>query len=317
MRKKLFLAMPTAFLLAVCLGLSACISPQSTGANPPQESAITKGNYKFCTSFPSLANPFYAALNSAIKTAVTEAGDSLIPLDPGGYHSSQVNQIEDMLTEGIDAVFFAAVDPAAIEPTLKSLQNANVASINLGPAAGALPFATFSVLPNYEQAAGLCAQDALARLPGGGNFAILQNAEDAVENAAALILQAQLLNGNWLEVANFHSAQNLEQSEFDAFLQENTKTLKAIFATSDAAAIAAVQSLQNAGIKEGSIMVYSIGAGAEAKNLIAGAWLTASAGQSPENVAKTAVYTAYAFMAGDKPEKEQKCAQVLFTAENI
>ena len=171
------------FLLAaaLCLGLCSCIpkgdaeSIQSSGNLPialekPVDEAqrLEMGGFKFCASFPSMANPFYSVVNHAIKTAVQANGDSLVTLDPGGDQATQITQIEDMISEGIDVMILAPVDPAGIRPALEALQAADVPVINTAVRVQDEALADCMVVSDADAAGTLCAGDVLERRARGG-----------------------------------------------------------------------------------------------------------------------------------------------------
>ncbi|MBQ6981639.1 MAG: substrate-binding domain-containing protein, partial [Synergistaceae bacterium] len=85
--KKLFVA-----FLAVCLIVSAA-------------SVVSAQGKKFGATYMTMNNPFFGVMNDAIKAAVEANGDTLLTLDPALDPVKQISQIEDMVAQGVDAIF--------------------------------------------------------------------------------------------------------------------------------------------------------------------------------------------------------------------
>ena len=47
-------------------------------------------------------NPFFVALQGAIQEVVEENGDELVAMDPANDSNKQVDQIEDLISRGIE-----------------------------------------------------------------------------------------------------------------------------------------------------------------------------------------------------------------------
>ena len=50
-------------------------------------------------------NPFFVALEGAIREVVEAHGDTLISLDPQNSNEKQLSQVEDLISQGIVAIF--------------------------------------------------------------------------------------------------------------------------------------------------------------------------------------------------------------------
>ncbi len=68
-----------------------------------------------------LSNPFFAILEETIREQVEKNGDRLITVDPDMDPIKQISQIEELITQKIDAIFINPVDWEAIKPALVSL----------------------------------------------------------------------------------------------------------------------------------------------------------------------------------------------------
>ena len=305
---------------ALCLGLCGCIDPaadaSAQAAAQPQPAA---GSYKFCASYSSLGSGFYTVLNDAIKSRVEAGGDRLITLDPGGYQASQIEQIEDMLTEGIDVLFLAPVDAVAIKPALNTLAQAGVPIINVGTPVADAALVQYAVVPDAAGAGLLCAEDARARLPEGGRLIVLEQAASPLDKAAATAWDSLLTGGEWATVGRWETGGSAARATqvVSGFLTADPGGVDVIFAGSDTAAIGAIGALQAHNVRPGSVLVYGVGGSPEAKKLISAGWMTATAAQSPGEIGEVAAAVAYQVMEGALPAAETIIPSALITPENI
>ncbi|MDR3165973.1 MAG: substrate-binding domain-containing protein, partial [Synergistaceae bacterium] len=72
--------------------------------------------YTFGYTCMQLSNPFFTILEQTIRKQVEANGDVLITTDPAMDPVKQINQIEDLISQKIDAIFLNPVDWEAIRP---------------------------------------------------------------------------------------------------------------------------------------------------------------------------------------------------------
>ena len=71
-------------------------------------------------------NPFFVALEGSIREVVEANGDELISLDPQNSNEKQLAQIEDLISQGIVAIFVNPADKDGITPALDALEAAGI-----------------------------------------------------------------------------------------------------------------------------------------------------------------------------------------------
>ena len=71
-------------------------------------------------------NPFFVALEGSIREVVEANGDELISLDPQNSNEKQLALVEDMISQGIVAMFVNPVDRDGITPALDALEAAGI-----------------------------------------------------------------------------------------------------------------------------------------------------------------------------------------------
>ena len=86
------------------------------------DAAASEGGKIFGYTCMDGTNPFFVTLEGAIREVVESHGDQLISMDPANDSNTQVNQIEDMISRGVEVMFVNPVDADGIIPALDMLK---------------------------------------------------------------------------------------------------------------------------------------------------------------------------------------------------
>lgn len=78
-----------------------------------------------------MENPYYITLEQALREAVEAQGSTLVTKDPALNVDTQIEQIHQMIKDGLDAIFLCPVSRDAITPALEELKEADVKIINI------------------------------------------------------------------------------------------------------------------------------------------------------------------------------------------
>ena len=134
MKKKIF----SIFLVMVlCIGMTAGCK-KNVGTS--QDNAITEEDddskeeaksYRFGFSCITMENPYYITLEQALREAIEAQGSTLVTKDPALNVDTQIEQIHQMIEDGLDAIFLCPVSRDAITPALEELKEAGVKIINI------------------------------------------------------------------------------------------------------------------------------------------------------------------------------------------
>ncbi|MBQ6325880.1 MAG: substrate-binding domain-containing protein, partial [Clostridia bacterium] len=120
-------------------------------------------------------NPFFVALEGAIREVVEANGDELISLDPQNSNEKQLNLIEDMISQGIVAMFVNPVDKDGITPGLDALKNAGIPMFGFDTEVAEMDYlVTYAGSDNYN-AGKVCGEDLVAKCPDGGPIIVLDS----------------------------------------------------------------------------------------------------------------------------------------------
>ncbi len=79
----------------------------------------------------TLQSPFYVQLKDGAEAAATAGGDTLIFLDANGDVSKQNDDIQDLITQGVNAIIINPVNPDAVVPSLEAATAAGIPVITV------------------------------------------------------------------------------------------------------------------------------------------------------------------------------------------
>lgn len=300
--------------------LAAC---SSSSSSTPAASGSASGGSKTITIGVSVADQkslFYIAAVDGMKKAAADAGVTLNILSADNDANKQVNQVNDLLTQNVNALIFIAQDATSAAAGVKAANAANVPVIAVDekPEAGSGQLATYIATDSVKAAKDLCTW-LFKKIGGSGDIGILQGVlgATAMVQRTAGCNQALAANptikvvatqsANWDETQGYKAAQNM--------LQANP-SIKAIFAESDAMALGAAKAA-----KDANRTIVSVGIDGF-PTMIAGikANLTqATQAQIPYKMGQLAVADAIKIANGDTTSVPALQYQdtVLVTADNV
>lgn len=132
MTKKWSLA---AVVSSIALVLSACggIAGSDTTPAPVTDDSTTGETQSITIGFAQATqqSPFYVALGDGVRAAAEAAGATLVYVDANGDIEKQNNDIEDLITQGVDALLINPVDPQGIAPSMASAKAAGIPVITV------------------------------------------------------------------------------------------------------------------------------------------------------------------------------------------
>jgi ribose transport system substrate-binding protein len=79
----------------------------------------------------TLQSPFYVQLKTGAEAAAKASGDTLVFLDANGDVTKQNNDIQDLITQGVDAMIINPVNPDAVGPSLDAAAAAGIPVITV------------------------------------------------------------------------------------------------------------------------------------------------------------------------------------------
>lgn len=295
-------------------------TPEKEGAetSEAEEEGRPEGGYTFGYTCMDGTNPFFVILESTIREAVEANGDKLISADPANDVSLQITQIEDMITQGIDAIFLNPAEAEGVLPALDMLKEAGIPIINFDTEVADLSYVTSYAGSDNYNAGYVCGEDLIKNVPDGGPIIVLDSPTmnsvtdrvngflDAIEGKGFDIVAQQDAKGN-LEVS-MGIAEDLLQANGDVV---------AIFGGNDPTALGALAAANAAGITD--CLIYGVDGSPDIKAEIAsGTSLIAGSGaQSPINIAKKSVEIMYKHFKGETLEDRYPVETFLINKDNV
>ena len=299
-------------LLTSCLIL--IISVSAVMANGQTEE---KSGYTFGYTCMTMNNPFFIALEGSIRETVEANGDRLITMDPAMDVAKQINQIDDLIVQGIDAIYLNPVDWEGVRPALVALEKAGIPIINFDAEVKDIKYVTSYAGSDNNNAGFVCGQDLVARFPDGGNIVVLDSPTmNSINDRISGFMDA--IDGKGFNiVAQQDGKGDLPTSMeiMDDILQAHSDII-AIMGGNDPTALGALAACKSANRTD--ILIYGVDGSPEAKSEIAsGSQFVGSGAQSPISIGLESVKLSYQILKGESYETRVPVKTFLINEENV
>ncbi len=260
-------------------------------------------------------NPFFVALEGAIREVVEANGDELISLDPQNSNEKQISQIEDLISQGIVALFVNPVDKDGIIAALDKVKDAGIPMYGFDTEVADLSYlVTYAGSDNYN-AGKVCGEDLVAKCPDGGPIIVLDSPtmQSVVDRTNGFL---DAIEGHGFEVvAQIDCMGNQEQGNLngtDALTAHPDAV--AIFGGNDPTALGAAAAADAAGSKA---LIYGVDGSPDIKAMIAEGKVTGTGAQSPISIGKTIAELYYKVQAGETVEERYPIETFMINSDNI
>ena len=260
-------------------------------------------------------NPFFVTLEAAIREVVEANGDELVSLDPQNSNEKQIAQIEDLISQGIVAMFVNPVDRDGIIAGLDKLKEANIPMFGFDTEVADMSYlVSYAGSDNYN-AGFVCGQDLVAKCPDGGPIIVLDSPtmQSVVDRTNGFL--AAIEGKGFTVVSQIDCMGNQEQGNLngtDALTAHPDAV--AIFGGNDPTALGAYAAAEAAGSKA---LIYGVDGSPDIKALIAEGKVTGTGAQSPMSIGKTIAEVYYKVQAGETVEARYPIATFMINADNV
>lgn len=262
-------------------------------------------------------NPFFVALEDAIREVVEANGDKLISMDPANDSNTQIDQIEDMISRGVELMFINPVDADGIIPALDMLKDADIPMFGFDTEVGDLSYLiSYAGSDNYN-AGYVCGKDLAEKVPEGGDIIVLDSPTmQSVVDRTNGFLDALKESGVTFEVVGQQDARGNQQvaNEKATDLLTANPDVVAIFGGNDPTALGAYAAADAAGVTP---MIYGVDGSPDIKVLLKDTMIEGTGAQSPITIGKTIAETAYQWLDGEEVEDYIPIETFLVTADNV
>ena len=276
--------------------------------------AVAEGNKIGYTCMDG-TNPFFVTLEASIREVVEAHGDELISLDPQNSNEKQIAQIEDMISQGIVAMFVNPVDRDGIIAGLDKLKEAGIPMFGFDTEVADMSYLVSYAGSDNKNAGYVCGLDLVAKCPDGGNIIVLDSPTmQSVVDRTDGFLEA-IEGKGFTVVSQIDCMGNQEQGNLngtDALTAHPDAV--AIFGGNDPTALGAYAAAEAAGSKA---LIYGVDGSPDIKALIAEGKVTGTGAQSPMSIGKTIAEVYYKVEAGEAVESRYPIATFMINADNV
>lgn len=314
-------------MMLICIFMvSACKknvgTPEDNAvASEPEESAPEeKDTYVFGFTGIDMENPYFITLESAVRESVENAGDTMITKDPASDPELQKTQIQELIDEGIDAIFLCPVDWEAITESLEALKEADVKIINVDTQVKEMDYVDAYIGSDNHEAGYICGEDLIMKCPDGGKIAILEcPTQNSINERITGFEEAIARAEKGFEVV----ARSDTNGEFEKALEAAETIVKehsdvvAIMCGNDQLAVAAKTAVNLAELKQ--VIIYGVDGSPDIKKELkkADGQIAGTAAQSPISLGKTAAKVAMDMLNEKEFERETYEEVFMINKENV
>ena len=270
----------------------------------------------FSIKGPGSGNPFWASVTKGAEEEAKKLGVKLILIAPPqeGDVQAQINQVEDQLAKGVDALALAPGDPNAFAPIVDDAIKSGVPVVFVDTK-GINEGVTF-IGTNNMNGAELAAKFICDKTPKGSDVAILTGIES---QSTALLRRDGAIKGFKNCGLNLVATQTAEwdtakgRSVTESIILKNPN-IKAIFASNDNMGLGAMQALKDADMND--VVVVGFDATPDAATSILKGEMTATIAQFSYNMGAYGVKYALELANGGSIDPNIDTGTQLVTKEN-
>lgn len=293
-------------------------SPEDNAVSESKEETEEEEGYLFGYIGIDMKNPYFETLELSIRTELENRGHRLMVREQESDADTQNQQIQELIAEGVKAVFLCPADSEKITEGLEALDEAGIPVINIDTQVKESGLTEAFIGSDNKNAGYVCGEDLKKRALNGGKIILLEDASHNSVNQRITGFEEAITNSGFevLNRADVNGEKEEAKARMKQFLAEYPE-IDAVMCGNDPAALGALEAVEEAGRSE--ILIYGVDGSPEVKKKLAenNQNLVGTGAQSPINIGKKAVETALAILNGEDYEKEIYEETFLITRENV
>jgi ribose transport system substrate-binding protein len=310
--KKIFIIMLCAIMT---LNMVACGSKNKGTNETSEEKGIKVG-----VSVPDLTNVFFIQIKDAMQAALTGPNDEIIIQDAAGDQNKQMNDVADMISQGVDVICLAAINSEGVRATLEACKEAGIPVISFNTAVKNPELVKTTIVSDNYYAGILCAQALGEALQGNGKVVeitystteVCYNRQKGFEDEIAKNYpNIEIIQSRDVEKARADYSQPVMVD----FINSNPQ-IDGVFTINDPTARGAIAALKEANMLD-KVKVVAIDGSDEGKDFIRSGEMVASAAQNPAKIGSTCIEAAYKVLAGETLEGNIVIEMSIITKDNV
>lgn len=267
----------------------------------------------------NLQADFFNQIKQSVEAYAGEKGIEVITVDAKGDSATQVNQVQDLITQNIDALIYIPAGATAASVPTRMAKQAGIPVINVDRNAEGAPGDTFIATDSVNSAKAVC--NHIAEQAGGKGEMIIVHGQkgttpevdrskgcaEALANFPDIEVVGELWSEGWHQDEGFDLTQDLLQAH---------PNVSIIFGQADALALGAAQAVKVANLDHRVWVAGFDGDVAALKALSEGVF-DVTATQQTQGMGRLAVDSAIKIVAGEEVPAEQLQDATLTTQENV
>lgn len=307
-----------ALFLSMVLLLGACGKTGLGNSSASSSKEVTKKaakDLKLGVSISTTNNPYFVAMKDGLDKFAGEKKVSLKVADAQDDAARQADDIQNFISQNVDAILINPVDSKAVVSSIKAANSANIPVILIDRGSEGGDVLTTVASDNVE--AGKMAAEfvvkelgekakafELSGVPGASATVDRGKGFNKIAKTKLDILSSQSANFDRAKALN--TAQNMIQGQ---------KDVQVIFAQNDEMALGAAQAVKSAGLKD--ILIVGIDGQPDAHDAIKNGDITATIAQQPAKMGEIAIQAAIDHYQGKKVKKTTVSPIYLVTKETV
>lgn len=307
-----------ALFLSMLLLLGACGKTGLGNSSASSSKEVTKKaakDLKLGVSISTTNNPYFVAMKDGLDKFAGKKKVSLKVADAQDDAARQADDIQNFISQNVDAILINPVDSKAVVSSIKAANSANIPVILIDRGSEGGDVLTTVASDNVE--AGKMAAEfvvkelgekakafELSGVPGASATVDRGKGFNKIAKTKLDILSSQSANFDRAKALN--TAQNMIQGH---------KDVQVIFAQNDEMALGAAQAVKSAGLKD--ILIVGIDGQPDAHDAIKNGDITATIAQQPAKMGEIAIQAAIDHYQGKKVKKTTVSPIYLVTKETV
>jgi ribose transport system substrate-binding protein len=281
--------------------------------------ADAKEAKKIGLAVANLQANFFNQIKESVEAAAGEKGIKVITVDAKGDAATQVNQIQDLIAQNVDALIYIPAGATAAAVPVKAARAAGIPVVNIDRNADGAPGDTFIATNSVDSAKEVCTW--IAKQAGGkGEMLIIHGQKgttpevdrskgcaEALKGFPDIKIVGELWSEGWHQDEGFKLTQDL--------LQAHPK-VSIVWGQADALALGAAQAVKVAN-PDHRIWVAGFDGDTAALKALKEGVFDVTATQQTQKMGRMGVDSAIDLVAGKKPPAEQLQDATLTTKENV
>jgi ribose transport system substrate-binding protein len=291
-------------LLIAALAACSNSSQSSSSASPAASAAAAGGSKTIGVSIQNREAQFYQQMEAGIRAEATVKGYKVVFVDANRDNAKQQSQVEDFISNKVDAIVLTPYDSTAIGSAIVEANNANIPVFTADIANTSSQGKVIAHIASDNVQGGAVAGQLICQALGtSGHVAILDEPEvTSVQDRVKGFKEALKQHCPGVTIVADVDAggqRSKADSSMTDILQSNPD-VKGVFGINDDSALGAVSAIKAAN-QTGKIAVVGYDATPEARVAIKSGAMYGDALQFPEQIGKLTVDTIADYFAGKTP----------------